>query len=85
MKKKKLQDRLLNAIPGGAHTYSRGYDQFPYNAPEILQKGKGTYVYDNDNIFPVHVSSDTLRTWKCSPNPPKCLSGKCPFDTLRTW
>ena len=49
MKKKKLQDRLLNAIPGGAHTYSRGYDQFPYNAPEILQKGKGAYVYDNDN------------------------------------
>ena len=47
MKKKKLQERLLKAIPGGAHTYSRGYDQFPYNAPEILNKGKGSYVYDN--------------------------------------
>ena len=47
MRKKKLQERLLKAIPGGAHTYSRGYDQFPYNAPEILNKGKGSYVYDN--------------------------------------
>lgn len=28
------QDRLLKVIPGGAHTYSRGYDQFPSNAPK---------------------------------------------------
>lgn len=40
------QERLLKAIPGGAHTYSRGYDQFPNNAPEILSSGKGAYVYD---------------------------------------
>lgn len=40
------QDRLLRCIPGGAHTYSRGYDQFPTNAPQILAKGKGAYVFD---------------------------------------
>ena len=40
------QDRLLAAIPGGAHTYSRGFDQFPSNAPPILDRGKGAYVYD---------------------------------------
>ena len=40
------QDRLLNVIPGGAHTYSRGYDQYPSNAPQILTRGKGAYVYD---------------------------------------
>lgn len=40
------QERLLKAIPGGAHTYSRGYDQFPINAPEILDSGKGVYVFD---------------------------------------
>lgn len=40
------QKRLLNAIPGGAHTYSRGYDQFPSNAPEILLRGDGAYVFD---------------------------------------
>jgi glutamate-1-semialdehyde 2,1-aminomutase len=42
------QDRLLRAIPGGAHTYSRGYDQYPSNAPQILTRGKGTYIYDTD-------------------------------------
>jgi glutamate-1-semialdehyde 2,1-aminomutase len=40
------QNRLLKAIPGGAHTYSRGFDQFPSNAPQILKKGLGAYVYD---------------------------------------
>ena len=41
------QHRLLRAIPGGAHTYSRGFDQFPVNAPQILERGKGAYVYDS--------------------------------------
>ena len=40
------QSRLLKAIPGGAHTYSRGFDQFSSNAPQILQEGKGAYVID---------------------------------------
>jgi glutamate-1-semialdehyde 2,1-aminomutase len=40
------QERLLKAIPGGAHTYSRGFDQYPVNAPQILSSGKGAYVYD---------------------------------------
>jgi len=40
--------RLHNAIPGGAHTYSRGDDQFPQNAPPILSRGKGAYVWDAD-------------------------------------
>ncbi len=42
------QQRLLRAIPGGAHTYSRGYDQYPANAPQILARGKGAYVFDPD-------------------------------------
>ncbi len=41
------QDRLQKAIPGGAHTYSRGADQFPSNAPQILARGKGAYVWDD--------------------------------------
>ena len=40
------QERLLRAIPGGAHTYSRGYDQFPENAPQILERADGAYTYD---------------------------------------
>jgi glutamate-1-semialdehyde 2,1-aminomutase len=42
------QDRLLKVIPGGAHTYSRGFDQFPSNAPQILDHGHGSYVWDPD-------------------------------------
>lgn len=41
------QERLLKVIPGGAHTYSRGYDQYPSNAPEILSRGKGAYIFDS--------------------------------------
>lgn len=39
---------LASVIPGGAHTYSRGDDQYPANAPQILVKGKGAYVWDPD-------------------------------------
>lgn len=46
------QQRLLRAIPGGSHTYSRGYDQYPSNAPQILKGGKGAYLTDqDDNVF----------------------------------
>lgn len=38
--------RLHGVIPGGAHTYSRGDDQFPSNAPPLLTRGKGAYVWD---------------------------------------
>ena len=40
------QERLLNVIPGGAHTYSRGFDQYPLNAPQILTNGKGVDIFD---------------------------------------
>lgn len=40
--------QLHKLIPGGAHTYSRGDDQFPGNAPQILEKGNGAYVWDPD-------------------------------------
>ena len=38
--------RLQAVSPGGAHTYSRGADQYPSNAPAILERGKGVYVFD---------------------------------------
>ncbi len=38
-------ERLNLVIPGGAHTYSRGDDQFPSNAPQVLSKGRGAYIY----------------------------------------
>jgi len=41
-------ERLNNVIPGGCHTYSRGDDQYPENAPQIFEKGEGAYTYTPD-------------------------------------
>lgn len=49
MKNRSYSQRLNDAIPGGAHTYSRGDDQFPSNAPELLLSGKGCRVIGSDN------------------------------------
>lgn len=45
---KSFSDRLHAVIPGGAHTYSRGDDQYPSNAPQILTSGKGVEVWSPD-------------------------------------
>lgn len=45
-------DQIHELIPGGAHTYSKGDDQFPQNAPAAISYGKGAYVWDIDgNMF----------------------------------
>jgi len=41
--------RTHDLIPGGAHTYSKGDDQFPANAPRYLERGEGAYVWDDRN------------------------------------
>ena len=49
MNNNQISKKLHSLIPGGAHTYSRGDDQFPNNAPAILSRGRESYVLDNDN------------------------------------
>jgi glutamate-1-semialdehyde 2,1-aminomutase len=44
-----LRARLHRAIPGGAHTYSRGDDQFPSIAPPLFIRGKGAYAWDSND------------------------------------
>jgi glutamate-1-semialdehyde 2,1-aminomutase len=36
-------------IPGGAHTYSKGSDQFPSNCPKLFSHGKDSYLFDINN------------------------------------
>lgn len=43
-----LGKRLRQVIPGGAHTYAKGDDQFPENAPGCLVRGDGCRVWDAD-------------------------------------
>jgi glutamate-1-semialdehyde aminotransferase len=43
---------IHDLIPGGAHTYSKGDDQFPALAPAAIAYGKGAYLWDiDDNQF----------------------------------
>jgi glutamate-1-semialdehyde 2,1-aminomutase len=42
------RQRVHNYIPGGAHTYSKGDDQFPTLAPAAIVRGKGGKVWDLD-------------------------------------
>src|SRR5213593_4659258 len=39
-----FSERAHRVIPGGAHTYSRGDDQFPMSAPHTFVSGKGGRV-----------------------------------------
>jgi glutamate-1-semialdehyde 2,1-aminomutase len=43
-----FNERAARVIPGGAHTYSKGPDQFPANAPQAFARGKGGRVWDLD-------------------------------------
>jgi len=40
-------DLPSRVIPGGAHTYSKGDDQFPEVAPRFLERGQGVRVWDD--------------------------------------
>ena len=42
------RSQIHDLIPGGAHTYSKGDDQFPLKSPAAISHGKGAYVWDLD-------------------------------------
>jgi len=45
---KKFSADIHDLVPGGAHTYSKGDDQFPAIAPAAISYGKGAHVWDLD-------------------------------------
>jgi len=45
---KKWQERAHQVIPGGAHTYAKGDDQYPEEAPVFIARGSGSHVWDVD-------------------------------------
>jgi len=45
---KELQQRLRRIVPGGAHTYAKGADQYPELSPGIIARGFGCHVWDVD-------------------------------------
>ena len=45
---RRLQERVHDVIPGGAHTLAKGDDQFPVLAPGFIARGHGSHVWDVD-------------------------------------
>lgn len=41
-------ERLHELVPGGAHTYAKGEDQFPEGLAPVIARGKGCRVWDVD-------------------------------------
>jgi glutamate-1-semialdehyde 2,1-aminomutase len=40
--------RLHDMVPGGAHTYAKGEDQFPAGMAPVIARGQGAHVWDLD-------------------------------------
>ena len=45
---RRLATRATELIPGGSHTYAKGLDQYPANAPPLIARGAGCHVWDLD-------------------------------------
>jgi glutamate-1-semialdehyde 2,1-aminomutase len=41
-------ERLHSLVPGGAHTYAKGDDQYPADMAPIISHGRGSHVWDID-------------------------------------
>jgi glutamate-1-semialdehyde 2,1-aminomutase len=44
----RYREVIHKLVPGGAHTYSKGDDQFPELAPAAIERGKGAWLWDID-------------------------------------
>jgi glutamate-1-semialdehyde 2,1-aminomutase len=44
----RLNERLHELVPGGAHTYAKGDDQYPEGMAPVIERGLGSHVWDVD-------------------------------------
>jgi glutamate-1-semialdehyde 2,1-aminomutase len=47
-KSRQIAEQLLRAVPGGSHTYAKGFDQYPERSPGVIARGLGCHVWDAD-------------------------------------
>lgn len=45
---RQANERLHAVIPGGAHTYAKGDDQYPEHLAPVISHGRGAHVWDVD-------------------------------------
>lgn len=43
-----MRERMHALVPGGCHTYAKGDDQFPVQAPPFIARGSGCHVWDTE-------------------------------------
>src|SRR5882757_3660103 len=43
-----MNTRLHRMVPGGAHTYAKGDDQYPEDMAPVISHGRGSHVWDVD-------------------------------------
>lgn len=43
-----LLDRYRRMVPGAAHTYAKGHDQYPEGMAPFIVRGRGSHVWDAD-------------------------------------
>ncbi|HVV14405.1 glutamate-1-semialdehyde 2,1-aminomutase [Amycolatopsis sp.] len=48
LRSRRANQRLHSLIPGGAHTYAKGDDQFPEGMAPVISHGNGAHVWDVD-------------------------------------
>jgi glutamate-1-semialdehyde 2,1-aminomutase len=41
---RRANERLHALVPGGAHTYAKGDDQYPENLAPVISHGRGAHV-----------------------------------------
>ncbi|MFD8707921.1 glutamate-1-semialdehyde 2,1-aminomutase [Kitasatospora sp. NPDC059648] len=47
-KSRAANERLHAVVPGGAHTYAKGDDQYPEHLAPVISHGRGAHVWDVD-------------------------------------
>jgi glutamate-1-semialdehyde 2,1-aminomutase len=52
-----LSERLHRTVPGGAHTYAKGDDQYPERMAPVIARGRGARVWDVDGNEYVELGS----------------------------
>lgn len=45
---REINEQLHSLIPGGAHTYAKGDDQYPVEMPVVIERGEGAKLWDVD-------------------------------------
>jgi glutamate-1-semialdehyde 2,1-aminomutase len=53
----RLTDQLSAVVPGGAHTYAKGADQYPEGMAPVIAWGQGAHVWDVDGNYYIEYGS----------------------------